>query len=130
MVASTPPIVLNSWKEIASYLGRGVRTVQRYERNSQLPVRRLRGKVHGAVIAFPKDLDMWLRGEALRETGFPTVGNFRGWYALQKHRTAITTLQGNLLTLAKRLEEGQRIRTCQHLFGQDVPDNSYEEKAA
>ncbi len=32
-------MVLNSWKEIACYLGRGVRTVQRYERDLGLPVR-------------------------------------------------------------------------------------------
>ena len=36
---STRPPVLNSWKEIASYLGRGVRTVQRYERDFRLPIR-------------------------------------------------------------------------------------------
>jgi hypothetical protein len=58
---TTKPLVLNSWKEIASYLGRGVRTVQRYERDFRLPVRRLPGKVRGAVIAFPQDLDSWLR---------------------------------------------------------------------
>ena len=30
--------VLNGWKEIANYLGKGVRTVQRYEREFGLPV--------------------------------------------------------------------------------------------
>jgi hypothetical protein len=51
---------LNSWKEIASYLDRGVRTVQRWERDSQLPVHRLgTGKV-GPVFAFPSELDLWL----------------------------------------------------------------------
>ena len=32
---------LDSWKEIASYLGRGIRTVQRWEREEGLPVHRL-----------------------------------------------------------------------------------------
>jgi hypothetical protein len=32
---------LDSWKEIASYLGRGVRTVQRWECEEGLPVHRL-----------------------------------------------------------------------------------------
>jgi hypothetical protein len=32
---------LDSWKEIASYLGRGIRTVQRGEREEGLPVHRL-----------------------------------------------------------------------------------------
>ncbi len=53
--------VLNSWKEIASYLGRGVRTVQRYERDLALPVRRPRGTSRSAVIALKEDLDAWLR---------------------------------------------------------------------
>ncbi len=52
--------VLNSWKEIAAYLGRGVRTVQRWERELGLPVRRPRGKSRSAVIALAADLDQWL----------------------------------------------------------------------
>ena len=35
------PDLLNSWKEIAAYMGRGVRTLQRWERDLALPVRRL-----------------------------------------------------------------------------------------
>lgn len=65
MAASAPPpangTVLNSWKEIAKYLGRGVRTVQRYERDLGLPVRRPHGKSRSSVIAIPADLDEWLR---------------------------------------------------------------------
>jgi hypothetical protein len=52
--------VLNSWKEIAAYLGRGVRTVQRWEQELGLPVRRPRGKSRSAVIAFKPELDKWL----------------------------------------------------------------------
>ena len=58
--------VLNSWKEIAVYMGRGVRTVQRYERRFGLPVRRLVGKDRGAVVAFSSDLDDWLRNTSKR----------------------------------------------------------------
>ena len=32
---------LNGWKEIAAFLGKGVRTVQRWEREQGLPVHRL-----------------------------------------------------------------------------------------
>jgi hypothetical protein len=35
------PKVLNSWKEIANYLARAVRTAQRWECNSKLPVHRI-----------------------------------------------------------------------------------------
>jgi len=52
--------VLNSWKEVAAYLGRGVRTVQRWEQELGLPVRRPRGKSRSAVIAFKSELDKWL----------------------------------------------------------------------
>jgi phage terminase Nu1 subunit (DNA packaging protein) len=53
--------VLNSWKEIAAYLGRGVRTVQRWEQELGLPVRRPRGRERSAVIALKTDLDLWLQ---------------------------------------------------------------------
>lgn len=53
--------VLTSWKEIAQYLGRGVRTVQRWETEYGLPVRRARGETHHAVLALPDELDAWLR---------------------------------------------------------------------
>ena len=53
--------VLNSWKEIAAYMGRGVRTVQRWEQELGLPVRRPRGKDRSAVIALKVDLDQWLQ---------------------------------------------------------------------
>ncbi len=54
-------VVLGSWKEIANYLGKGVRTVQRWERCSGLPVHRPSGSSKGVVIAFPAELDRWAR---------------------------------------------------------------------
>jgi hypothetical protein len=67
--AQTPKgLVLNSWKEIAAYLGRGVRTVQRYERDLGLPVRRPRGKSRSAVIALADELDNWLRNAPKQES--------------------------------------------------------------
>jgi hypothetical protein len=73
---ATNPDVLNSWKEVAAYLGRGVRTVQRWERELRLPVRRPRGKSRSAVIAFKTELDRWLReagsdDRLLQETAVP-----------------------------------------------------------
>ena len=58
---STMQSVLGSWKEIASYLGKGVRTVQRWERCSGLPIHRPSGTSKGVVIAFPAELDQWVR---------------------------------------------------------------------
>lgn len=52
--------ILNSWKEIAQYLNRGVRTVQRWESELGLPVRRPRGRRRSAVIAMRSEIDQWL----------------------------------------------------------------------
>lgn len=52
--------ILNSWKEIARYLNRGVRTVQRWEAELALPVRRPRGRRRSAVIAMRSEIDQWL----------------------------------------------------------------------
>lgn len=64
--------VLNSWKEIASYLGKGIRTVQRYEREYRLPVRRLQGKPHSSVLALRQELDRWVRETEFSDTGAGT----------------------------------------------------------
>ena len=53
---------INTWKGIAAYLGRGVRTVQRWEQELHLPVHRPRNKYRSAVIALRSDLDRWLAG--------------------------------------------------------------------
>jgi len=52
--------ILNSWKEIAAYLGRGQRTVQRWERELGLPAHRPRGKERSAVFAIRSEVDQWL----------------------------------------------------------------------
>jgi len=51
---------LDSWKEIADYLGKGVSTVRRWEREDGLPVRRLEHTKRGSVVAFQAELDSWL----------------------------------------------------------------------
>lgn len=61
--------VLTSWKEIASYMGKGVRTVQRWEQDFGLPVRRPQGSSKKAILARPRDLDAWV---ALRCTSRST----------------------------------------------------------
>ena len=50
---------LESWKEIAAYLGREVRTVQGWEKNEGLPVHRLQHSRLGSVYAFRSELDAW-----------------------------------------------------------------------
>ncbi|MBV8206331.1 MAG: PD40 domain-containing protein [Acidobacteria bacterium] len=50
---------LDSWKEIATYLKRDVRTVQRWEKSEKLPVHRLTHKKQGSVYAYKAALDSW-----------------------------------------------------------------------
>ena len=52
---------LDSWKDIATYLKRSVPTVQRWEREEQLPVHRLLHKKQGSVYAFTSELDAWIQ---------------------------------------------------------------------
>lgn len=51
---------LTSWKEIAAYLGKGVRTVQRWEQRFGLPVRRPSANSH-IIFALPTELDAWVQ---------------------------------------------------------------------
>ncbi len=52
--------IFTSWKEIASYLGKGVRTVQRWEAQFGLPVQRPNARTKGIVRASREDLDKWI----------------------------------------------------------------------
>ncbi len=61
------PQVLSGWKEIAVYLCKGVRTVQRYERELGLPVRRPAGRPRAAVVATKQELDAWVTASPIRE---------------------------------------------------------------
>ena len=49
----------DSWKEIAAYFGRDVRTVRRWEQEEALPVHRHVHRSRGSVYAFQRELDAW-----------------------------------------------------------------------
>lgn len=53
---------LDSWKAIASYLGRDVSTVIRWEKERGLPVHRVPGGGRQAIFALTSELDAWLVG--------------------------------------------------------------------
>ena len=55
-----PTSRLDSWKEIAGYLGRDVRTVMRWEGEKHLPVHRVPGGKRRAVFAYKDEIDVWL----------------------------------------------------------------------
>jgi hypothetical protein len=66
--------VLSGWKEIAHYLNRGVRTVQRWEQFG-LPVHRPHGEPRSAVTALPEELDAWVA--ATPSTGTVTIAELQ-----------------------------------------------------
>jgi hypothetical protein len=64
-VVELPEGELSSWKEIAAYLGVGLRTAQVWEQERALPVHRLPG-VRGRVLANVAELDAWKRSGAVQ----------------------------------------------------------------
>src|SRR5687767_11215836 len=57
--ASSPEQLLNGWKDIAAYLGKSVRSVQRWEATLGLPVRRIRTPGGQIVYAEKTEVDEW-----------------------------------------------------------------------
>jgi TolB-like protein len=53
------PDRLDSWKEVASFFQRDVRTVQLWEKGEGLPVRRQHHKKRGSIYAYRHELQVW-----------------------------------------------------------------------
>ena len=54
---------LDSWKAIAAYFARGVRTVQRREQDEGLPVHRLTHEKRGSVNTSRREVDAWWKAD-------------------------------------------------------------------
>ena len=67
--------ILTSWKEIAAYLDRNVRTCVRWEQRYGLPVHRLERDSKAKVFAYKDQIDEWL---AERSTGGTSKPNGQG----------------------------------------------------
>jgi len=96
--------ILNSWKEIANYLGRGVRTVQRWERDFHLPVHRPSGHDRSAVIAFPDELNRWLASTPLKD-GRPGADGRAN--LPPRTRQLVESVRSNVLRLVRSAEKLQ-----------------------
>ncbi len=97
--------IFTSWKEIAAHLGKGVRTVQRYERQLGLPVRRpLQHKP--IVLAYADEIDSWLRQQTTMGHNLPAGGSAaRLRETRTQTRLLVAELQQKRGTLHKRLME-------------------------
>jgi hypothetical protein len=53
---------LNSWKEIANYVNREIRTCQRWENKFGLPIYRInKESTHSKVFAFKSEINHWFK---------------------------------------------------------------------
>jgi hypothetical protein len=99
--------MLNSWKEIASYLDRGVRTVQRWERELHLPVHRIGKGKRSPVYAITTELKLWIRTAEIPRTEKIAAG---------------PVLVGP--KLGRPLEDSIRLLTSVRLLAESVVENS------
>lgn len=96
---------LDSWKEIAAYVGRDERTAQRWHRLYGLPVRRPAGRAGTRVFAFSDEIDAWLAAQVRRQAA-GSVGEAgpapaRGWGAIALILLALVTALLALLLLGE-----------------------------
>jgi len=98
---------MTCWKEIARYLGKGVRTVQRWEYERGLPVRRPRTRPKNAIFADSAELDAWMHSH------FEAGGRFE---LTELHKEIAALMKENELLRAE-LELAERTPTFVHLEG-------------
>jgi len=137
MIVSEDSTVLSSWKDIAKYLGKGVRTVQRWERQLGLPVRRPNGvSQKSAVVLYRGDVDAWLATRFSARTLEKNEAR-----TTQSSRSARTTLREGIRTarelraanqeLTEQISHTIRMLTerCELLTLQSLQDFSLGESA-
>jgi len=88
---------------IASYMRKGVRTVQRYERDLGLPIRRPAGAPTGSVIATKPEIDAWISASPLRKA-------FRIAYLAQDNTEIRKKLRQQLTELHQLQEQAVQLR--------------------
>ena len=89
--------VLTSWKEVAQYMGKGVRTVQRWERHFGLPIRRPQANSQRAVLAIPEEIDAWVCNRTHIRNGQSPASE------LEQLRSRIAQLENENQALRRRL---------------------------
>jgi hypothetical protein len=102
-----PPKLLTSWKEIACYLGKGVRTVQRWEQCFGLPVRRPTSAPRNIVSAIPQELDAWLSANWMQSSTKSTLPAQHDPLRPQEIRSAVQAHR-ELLHTTRQLMDGLR----------------------
>jgi hypothetical protein len=105
---------LDSWKEIATFLRRGVRTVQRWERTEHLPVYRHNHMRRGSVYAYASDLVAWQRARHLgyhfthSEPELMNIDQFMRLRSLTLRQTALVNEMKNILSATNLMRKKVR----------------------
>jgi len=86
--------VLDSWKEIAAYLGRSEKTCRRLEKELGLPVHRLEDTPKARVYAYRDEIDSWRQRTQHSEENSLLSEKKDSRYGLKKLYVAVLTLQG------------------------------------
>src|SRR5579859_332329 len=87
---------LDSWKEIAAYLKRDVRTVQRWEELEGLPVHRHFHQKVGSVYAYTAEIDSWWKNDHASSQHHETTGAHHGQTSVPRkiiHSLAVLPLE-------------------------------------
>jgi hypothetical protein len=106
-------VILNGWKEIASYLHSGIRTVQRWERFG-LPVGRVGPGHRSPVVTLTQNVDGWVRGR-LKDQGLIGLD-------------METTLNGNTAARARVMDELRVLQQNELLLGTAMADSASRTK--
>jgi TolB-like protein/Tfp pilus assembly protein PilF len=96
---------LDSWKEIAAYLRKDIRTVQLWEKKEGLPVHRHAHAARATVYAYPAELDAWLAERQQKSaTGsnpsLSEVPSSSKWRKVLLSTLLVSLVVGGLLTAA------------------------------
>lgn len=120
-----PSNVFTSWKEIAAYLNKGVRTVQRWEAEFGLPVKRPRERSRGIVHATREDLDRWLNSiwarRAVRATAMNKTASeahhqlrSRNQQLMSELHESVTRVVAECNALREQIEYSKKSRARPH----------------
>lgn len=118
--------VLHSWKDIARYVGRGVRTVQRWEHDLGFPIHRPRGKERSAVLAFASEIDEWLMNTPIEATSGNEISDsvgrrFAEFYKKTEMLMArARLLMSNSQKLQEQINQAIKIRNLQYTKSNDA----------
>ena len=109
---------LDSWKAIAEFLGRSLRTVQRWHDLSGLPVHHFGGR-KGSVFAYEEEIDAWLAGLA-EDSGTEPTGAEENTKQAKKNSHKLSASADSMWDV----RSVKNIRTISHLYHNAIDHDS------